>query len=137
MAAGDPLTGNCFQKMFEAMIDINDAYNQSIVVDGQESTPLSSMQTAAYANGQSWLNVILQNDISGKTGDQLSQGQVAYNQANSTVNNVSGQCGNLVSKATNDVNTDSQQSQEALQWGATINQAMSSFTSLLAQGFAA
>ena len=130
-----PQVGNFEQNMIVALQGYISAINNAIVVDGEGSSPLSSLQAHAMSQGGKWLSYIYHNQISGKSGATLSRGQVAYNQANSTVNNIEQQCSNLTQKSTNDVNNDSSQSQEALNMASTIINGVGFFNNLLSQAF--
>ena len=137
MAAADtaPPAGNFEANMIQALQGYIGAMNNAIVVDGEGSAPLSQLQATAMSKGQKWLQHIYNTQIKGKTGDTLSRGQVAYNQANSTVNNIEQQASNLTQKATNDVNNDSSQSQQALNMASTIINGVGFFNNLLSQAF--
>ena len=136
MAANQaPPVGNFEENMIVALQGYVSAINNAIVTDGEGSSPLSLLQSTAMSKGRAWLSNIYHNQISGKSGATLSRGQVAYNEANSTVNNIEQQCSNLTQKATNDVNNDSSQSQEALNMASTIINGVGFFNNLLSQAF--
>jgi len=130
-----PPTGNFEQNMIEALQGYIGAINNAIVVDGEGSSPLSNLQATAMSKGRQWLSQIYKSQIKGQSGSALSRGQVAYNEANSVVNNVEQQASNLTQKATNDVNNDSSQSQEALNMASTIINGVGFFNNLLSQAF--
>ncbi|MCF7806247.1 MAG: hypothetical protein K9M07_01785 [Simkaniaceae bacterium] len=140
MASGEV---NFEQHMMEALDGFLGALNNATLVDGEASSPLAQLQNTAMTKGQKILEDIYSKDIAPYTGggadnqNKLSAGQVKYNQANSTIQNVTQQAGNLVSKATNDVNNDSSQSQEALNMASTIINGVAFFNNLLSQSFAA
>ena len=136
MAADNvPQTGNFEQNMIEALQGYIGAINNAIVVDGEGSSPLSNLQAMAMSKGRQWLSQIYKSQIKSQKGSALSRGQVAYNEANSVVNNVEQQASNLTQKATNDVNNDSSQSQEALNMASTIINGVGFFNNLLSQAF--
>ncbi|MDN3504362.1 MAG: hypothetical protein P0S95_02150 [Rhabdochlamydiaceae bacterium] len=131
-----PSVGNFEQNMIQALQGYIGAMNNAIVVDGEGSSPLSQLQAAAMSKGQKWLSSIYNSQIkNAKSSSALSKGQVAYNEANSQVNNIEQQASNLTQKATNDVNTDSSQSQEALNMASTIINGVGFFNNLLSQAF--
>ncbi|MDN3504368.1 MAG: hypothetical protein P0S95_02180 [Rhabdochlamydiaceae bacterium] len=131
-------SGNFEQNMIEALQGYIGAVNNAIVVDGEGSSPLSNLQATAMSQGRKWLSYIYTHSIAGsRSSSSLSKGQVEYNEANSVVNNVEQQASNLTQKATNDVNNDSSQSQEALNMASTIINGVGFFNNLLSQAFPA
>ncbi|MDN3504365.1 MAG: hypothetical protein P0S95_02165 [Rhabdochlamydiaceae bacterium] len=130
-----PSVGNFEQNMIVALQGYVSAINNAIVVDGEGSSPVSFLLSDATAEGRAWLSTLNSAIQKAAAGSALSKAQVAYNQANSTINNVEQQCSNLTQKATNDVNNDSTQSQEALSMASTIINGVGFFNNLLSQAF--